>query len=567
MTRDELLRILEFMEKAEDLVASRTALASNDARWNIISYCIRRHLEGRLLTTTSITAAAEVPYGTALRRIGELVEEGLLLKRPRSRTGKSFSVHPTAKLITEFEAFAIQLKSLVGSTFGFNAGDAQMKDFYFGGSYMAGRILPYPSVMRRGIGYERPLRILSHSDPTFKTLSDFSAHLNELCGGNLEILTLPLDGLREEIIRNGAKKTTEYDIVAFDIPWIGELVKRGIILPLQKIIKKERYSHFDFHNAAWRGTSYKGEQYGLPIQPTPELLFYRTDLFADAGISPPITTDDLLLAAKTLHRSYPGLAGIVMNYGRGTPVAHTFIQTMASFGRPVIQLTPLDEDFDVTSIKGDNFRPALLSDAARKTAEYLIELKAYAHRDSMECDWDRRIRIFAEGGAAMTYGWSIRAAYFELDETAAAHGKADFVTHPHAPGGRPVSPMGGFSIGIPSNLADERISRAWRMIEYLTRPELMKLYVQNGNLVSPRFSTSADPEVQALSPIIGKVDAMERRGELKLWPRPPIPEFTDIVGVLGRHVHDMLDGTMSIDQALSTAQNDVDRIMRENGRY
>jgi multiple sugar transport system substrate-binding protein len=96
---------------------------------------------------------------------------------------------------------------------------------------------------------------------------------------------------------------------------------------------------------------------------------------------------------------------------------------------------------------------------------------------------------------------------------------------------------------------------------------MMKWYVQNGNLTSPRFSTSADPEVLARSSVIGEVDAMERRGELKIWPRPPVPEFSDILTVLGVEIHEMLKGTSSIGHALSRAQSRVDSIMRANGRY
>ena len=167
----------------------------------------------------------------------------------------------------------------------------------------------------------------------------------------------------------------------------------------------------------------------------------------------------------------------------------------------------------------------------------------------------------------MSYGWSIRSAYFELDEAMPAHGKVDFVGHPCGRGGRRVSPMGGFSLAIPSNLSKAAVNNAWKMIEYLTRPELMKWYVQNGNLISPRFSTSADPEVQSFSKIIRQVESMEQRGELKMWPRPPIPEFSDIVRILGTEIHDMLNRDVTIDTALANAQNKVDRLMRDNGHY
>ena len=104
-------------------------------------------------------------------------------------------------------------------------------------------------------------------------------------------------------------------------------------------------------------------------------------------------------------------------------------------------------------------------------------------------------------------------------------------------------------------------------MEYLTRPELMKLYVQNGNLTSPRYSTSADPEVQAFSNMIRTVDQLEQQGGLKIWPRPPIPEFSDLVAILGKEVHAALQGTKTVAAALADAQKQADVLMRENGRY
>jgi hypothetical protein len=79
--------------------------------------------------------------------------------------------------------------------------------------------------------------------------------------------------------------------------------------------------------------------------------------------------------------------------------------------------------------------------------------------------------------------------------------------------------------------------------------------VQNGNLASLRFSTSADPDVQALSSIIRDIDQMQQQGTLQVWPRPPIPEFSDIVSILGDEIHFMLQGQNSISAALATSQD------------
>ena len=567
MTREELLRILTFVDSNRELSEKRTSLATVDPRWNIVSYAMRRHLEGHLLTVTSAAMAADVPYGTAMRRISELIEEGLLLKRPKSRTGKSFSLHPTRALIAEFESFAMQLKAMVGNTFGFTTGDGEMGDFYFGGYYMASKTLPYPNAMRTGIGVDRTFRILSPVDPTFKTLSEFSSNLDELCGANIEIVNLPLDELHGEIMSNAQQPVSKYDLMAVDLPWIGQLATEGVIDPLDEIMGEERYNPSDFHNAAYKGSSWNNSQYGLPIQPTAELLFCRSDLFAEAGLAIPTTTDELLLAARVLHRSSFSMSGIVMNFGRGTPVAHSFIQTLADFGQPIINLDPLGDDFNVSMIEKENYRPRLDSDAAHETAEFLLELGGFAHKESLKCNWDKRISIFSKGEAAMTYGWSIRAAAFELDPTSPAHGNVKFAPHPHGPGARTVSPIGGFSLAVPAGLDITRKKASWKMMEYLTRPEMLKWYVLNGNLTSPRFSTSADPEVQASSSLISEIDAMERRGELQTWPRPPIPEFSNLLSVLGDEIHLMLQGGQSVKEALSKSQNQIDAIMRNKGHY
>ena len=567
MTREEMIRILDFIDGTHSLSQESTSLSATDPRWNIVSFAMRRHLDGKLLTVTSLASASGVPYGTAMRRIGDLIQQGLLIKRPRSKTGKSFSLHPTRQLIAEFETFAMQFKAMVGTTFGFGDGDGAMNDFFFGGYYMASRILPYPNAMRSGVGYDRTVRILCPIDPTFRTLSRLSSNLEEMCGTNFEIVNLPLDELHSEIMANAEAGNSGYDIVAVDLPWIGQLAEEGVIQPLNGIITSTRYYSSDFHSAAWRGSSWRNKQYGLPIQPTVEVLFCREDLFGEAGLELPETTRDVLVAARKLHMSAFGLSGIVMNFGQGTPVAHTFIQTLADFGQPVIDLRPLGDEYDVGELSGENFRPMLDTDTARQTAEYLLELQQFAHPASLKCNWDRRIGIFSEGHAAMTYGWSVRAAAFENKETSPAHGNVAFLCHPPAPGKRRVSPIGGFSLAIPRGLSGQRMAVAWKVMEYLTRPELMKWYVQNGNLTSPRFSTSADPEVQASSKLIGEIDRMERRGEVQIWPRPPIPEFSDMLGIIGDEIHAMLRKDVSVSTALANAQGKIDGLMRNNGRY
>ncbi len=66
---------------------------------------------------------------------------------------------------------------------------------------------------------------------------------------------------------------------------------------------------------------------------------------------------------------------------------------------------------------------------------------------------------------------------------------------------------------------------AWRVMKYLTRPELIKWYALNGNYSSTRYSTSADPEVKMVSPVVELVDELERKGQVQSWSQAPNPRI------------------------------------------
>jgi multiple sugar transport system substrate-binding protein len=86
--------------------------------------------------------------------------------------------------------------------------------------------------------------------------------------------------------------------------------------------------------------------------------------------------------------------------------------------------------------------------------------------------------------------------------------------------------------------------------------------VQSGSRTSPRYSVGADPEVRRLSTIFEAVDAMSWRDELQYWPRPPIPQISDIIKICGQEMHDMLRGINSPQVALQKAQQRAEQILK-----
>jgi multiple sugar transport system substrate-binding protein len=60
---------------------------------------------------------------------------------------------------------------------------------------------------------------------------------------------------------------------------------------------------------------------------------------------------------------------------------------------------------------------------------------------------------------------------------------------------------------------------------------------------------------------------MAKKGQLRLWPRPPVAEYPAIVAILGSEVHDMLSRKQSVRQTLTRSQRRVDELMRQHNHY
>lgn len=110
----EMIRLLDFAEQLEQ--AGESILSLRRGReMRLIVHLVRHYLSGQLTTTSSLAAASGLSYGAAMRTIGRMKSRGLIVERTRTATGKSFSLHATAKLLGQWQEYASQCRILVGS--------------------------------------------------------------------------------------------------------------------------------------------------------------------------------------------------------------------------------------------------------------------------------------------------------------------------------------------------------------------------------------------------------------------------------------------------------------------
>jgi multiple sugar transport system substrate-binding protein len=565
--RAEISHLLDFIEHLQDEAERLLGLSGGQREMRIISHLIRSHLAGRLVTISSLAAASHLSYGTAIRTIEAMFAQGMIIKRERTATGRSQSLHPSPDLLARWNSFAYRADQLVRAAAQLDPASPGWTEPRHRLPRRAGAVLPPPPVLQSKLVLSRGLRVLVHADPTFMAMHSLKRQLEMILGLSIETRALSIDRLRAELIENSRLPHSRYDIVACDLPWFGDMAREKRLLPLSPLLAAASVDTADIYPDALASARYAGKPFGIPIMATAEMLVYRTDLLQEAEVAPPRTIAATVEAAKRLHRRWPGVSGIAWNGGRGTPVGHTFIMAMSAFGQPVLNLRSTRSGFDAERVEGEAMRPMFLSQEARATAEYLRELMPYSPPNILEMTWYDRATAYGRGHAAMCYSHTLLAPVYEHDKASPAYRRSGYLPHPVGMRGKPIVPMGGYALAIPANIAPDRIPSVWMALRALTSAPTAKLYLMNGSLASPRFSVTRDPEVQALSPIVASVEDMVAQGYHRMWPRPPVPGIAEIIAIAGEEIHDLLSGRKTIRDALTSAQNRGDAVMQRLGFY
>ena len=563
VTRDPF-RFVDLVLAMQDAWRSMLGLSPGERELRMILELVRNHDLGRIVTTTSLAASSGLTYGTAMRTIEDLLKRGFVVKRAKTDTDRSFSLHPSRDLLARWQDFSRLAEELVRQ---FSSETTSHSVPRPRSAKPDPRLVPPLPVLNIKLPLGRALRVLVHADPTFMAMNTLRRHFEIILGVPITSRALSIDRLHAEIIANSRRAVSNYDIVACDLPWFGEMALGSRFIPLDGLPAMASIDAGDIYPDALASARFRGRQFGIPIMTTAELLVYRTDLLADAGIELPRTTSALIEAARRLHQPARGISGVAWNGGRGTPIGHSFIMIMSAFGRPILDLRRIAGGFDAEIIDGEEMRPMFLSEEARQTADYLCEIKPFSPPNVLKMAWYDRAVAYAQGRAAMAYSHTLLAPLFEVDATAPAYRRTGYLPHPAGPSGAPIVPMGGYALSIPANIAPERVQPVWNALCTLTSAGASKLYLLNGSLASPRVSVSADPDIRALSPVIGAVDQFNQQGIFQMWPRPPAPFIADVISIAGDEIHDLLSGAKTLDRALADAQNRADRLMRSQGFY
>ncbi|MCP1314015.1 ABC transporter substrate-binding protein, partial [Halomonas sp. 707D7] len=147
---------------------------------------------------------------------------------------------------------------------------------------------------------------------------------------SLDWVVLEENVLRQRMTTDIATGGGQFDVMtigAYEAPIWAE---REWLTPLDNL--PDDYDADDLLGSVRDGLSLDGTPYALPFYAESSMMYYRTDLFEQAGIEMPEqpTWDEVRQWAETLHGSEEGLAGICLRGKPGWGENMAFVTTLVN---------------------------------------------------------------------------------------------------------------------------------------------------------------------------------------------------------------------------------------------
>jgi multiple sugar transport system substrate-binding protein len=331
------------------------------------------------------------------------------------------------------------------------------------------------------------------------------------------------------------------DVAQLGNTWIPEFASLGALTALEQVVAgSEIVQGDDYFAGIWDTSRFEGRLYGVPWYIDTRLLFYRRDILADAGFSEPPRSwaewMEMLEAIKA--RVGPDRYAILLPLNEFEPLLALALQQ---------EDTLLREDGRWGNFRGPGFRRAL----AFYLEMFRRDLAPVATDTQIANVWNE----FSRGYYSfyITGPWNIG----EFKRRLPAEQQESWMTAPlPGPDGPGASIAGGASLVVFE--ASRRKEAAWKLIEYLSRPDVqLRFNALTGNL-PPRRSTWSHERLAA------DVHARAFRDQLeRVKPVPKVPEWERIVTEMRLIAELAVHDALTVDAAAAELDARADRILEK----
>jgi multiple sugar transport system substrate-binding protein len=346
----------------------------------------------------------------------------------------------------------------------------------------------------------------------------------------VELVEFPAsaDEQRNQFIQRQEAQSADCDVFGADVVWTAEFAQQKWLYDLSPYIEQRQD---EFIPSTLDTVNYDGKFWGVPKDTNAGFLYYRSDQVNQAPDSWQAVYED---AAAQDGIVYQGAAyeGLTVN----------FLELAYAAGGEV-----LSEDGTEATINSPENLQALefmvngIQDGAAPEAVVTM----------ME---EESQRAFVAGRSTYLRNWPYVYAIAQAEGTQVRN-KIEVVPFPTFEGGETAGILGGLNLVISAFAANP--GGALAFIDFVTNEESMNRAASQFALPPALASSYEDQQVQKALPFATEL----RQAVEQARPRPVTPVYTQVSQAIFENVNAALAGEMSPQEALETAQRDLEQAL------
>lgn len=416
---------------------------------------------------------------------------------------------------------------------------------------------PEPAPAGDRMAYEgTTLRVLLKEGYEIAAIQEFESEFEEATGITVELEVYDEPTARQRLVLDATSGTGTYDITSGSFWNLPEFVSAGWLEPLDSYIANandEWLAMEDIPTGALEAMTIDGQLYALPHTIIGGMLFYRADVFAELGLEPPQTTDDILAAAEVIKAERPDLVPFT---ARG---ASTFASLGTQLGWAYGYGTVLFDENDQPQADGPEMVAAM--------EDFVTLMRDYGPSDAATLTFTQAGERFSSGAAAMMFDTSGFGTIFEDPGQSSVAGQIGY-TLPTGPAGNKLQWLYNEGLSITANSANK--DAAWLFLQWrMSRDVTMRELTELNRTDVPNLFVLESEEYAAFMAENGLTDFAEAlqaswaASTAEHWPF--YPEFTEIGDTFAAQISSAITGSVTVEQALSSTQEQLLRIMTDAG--
>ena len=360
----------------------------------------------------------------------------------------------------------------------------------------------------------------------------------EETGIKVNVVDAPYDDAHQKMLLSFQSQKGSYDVVQFDNPYLAPFASQNVLAGLDEYIASSpSYDINDFVTPLQDYGKYDGVTYGLDLSTEPFLLWYRTDIYDQLGLTVPANWDEYLANAKAIQDS--GLASGQVIANASSVNSWWWLQLVWSFGG------------DLTNAAGE---VTVNSPEAIAATDYMKELLAVSPQSALTATGDDITTLFTTQNVGQMINYS---GYYPVIANPENSPNADKIATAVIPVGKEnITELTGWNIGIPAD--SKKKDAAWKFLDFMLNKENTPLLLDAGAAAIGRTSIVDNSEIVAKTPYIALLGPAAESGRRL----PALVDWAEISSKIGVTVQDILSGATSTEDGLNSLQDELSSILK-----